>query len=269
MSKKPIPTALSTHDRARLRKGAPTDGAALRRIWDNAYDAAKAERVATQPVPWRVEAARWLRRKAEQSTPDAGKTGWANPDYWRPQMLIRAAEELEAEQATAPYGEEPSDGHEAPIAPEMALAELVDKIAPGLDSGDLLDDAREASRRLEAQNAQRMSAICAAASSEDFAFDAVCKSVDEAMRASQLVRRLMDLADDFAEQAQNDGRQYCLTGDENWSEATWDRRAALQSSLRGAIHDGALLIVAHPEMMEAMNRFFGLVASNKDTGEQA
>lgn len=208
MSKRPIPTALSTHDRARLRKGAPTDGAALRRIWDDAYDAYDAAQRA-----------------------------------------------------------------EVPLATEKALAELVDKIAPGLDSGDLLADAREASKRLDTQNAQRMSAICAAASSEDFAFDAVCKSVDEAMRAradiDELVSRLMELADDFAEQAQNDGRQYCLTGDENWSEATWDRRAALQSSLSGAINDGALLIVAHPEMMEALNRLFGLGSSNKATGEQA
>jgi hypothetical protein len=76
-----------------------------------AFDKRATLESALRSTPWRAEAARWLRRKADQSTTEAGKTGWANPDYWRPQMLIRAAEELEAEQEAAPYGEDyPSDG---------------------------------------------------------------------------------------------------------------------------------------------------------------
>jgi hypothetical protein len=57
-----------------------------------------------EPADWREYAAKWLRRKAAESEAAANTTGWANPARNRPDALYRLAEELDAEQASAPYG---------------------------------------------------------------------------------------------------------------------------------------------------------------------
>lgn len=59
---------------------------------------------ADEPVAWRTEAARWLRRRADVEEWASEKTGWANPARQMPATLRRIAEQLEAEQEEAPYG---------------------------------------------------------------------------------------------------------------------------------------------------------------------
>jgi hypothetical protein len=72
--------------------------------WEREF--ARGVLAAVVDLNWRTEAVRWLRRRAEEVTPEADRTGFANPAYWKPHMLNRAAEELEAEQEAAPYGED-------------------------------------------------------------------------------------------------------------------------------------------------------------------
>jgi hypothetical protein len=56
------------------------------------------------PVAWRTEAARWLRRQADDAELESERTGWANPARHMPDTFRRIADDLEAEQEAAPYG---------------------------------------------------------------------------------------------------------------------------------------------------------------------
>lgn len=58
------------------------------------------------PAGWRTEAAAWLYRKAEEAIPAAKGTGWANSAHYKPDIFRRLAEELDAEQGAAPYGDD-------------------------------------------------------------------------------------------------------------------------------------------------------------------
>lgn len=64
--------------------------------------------------------------------------------YW--QLCMRAHNALEAQLTADAVAAKSSDAGLLPL--EMALSELIDKIVPGLDSGDLLADARTASAAL-------------------------------------------------------------------------------------------------------------------------
>jgi hypothetical protein len=63
--------------------------------------------VGGEPAGWREHAAQWLRGKAEAAQPASEATGWANPAHSLPDRLQRLADELDAEQESAPFGLEP------------------------------------------------------------------------------------------------------------------------------------------------------------------
>ncbi|GHC58721.1 hypothetical protein GCM10010096_34840 [Alcaligenes pakistanensis] len=96
--------------------------------------------------------------QAQQSLTDADidriAAPWLHPDGQANSSDIRAI-------VRAIHAQQPVSG--ADDAPERALAELVDKIMPGLDTGDLLADAATASKTLDSakQDADKVDAALA------------------------------------------------------------------------------------------------------------
>lgn len=99
-----------------------------------------------EPVAWRTEAARWLRRQADDADWDSEHTGWANPARHIPATLRRIADDLEAEQEAAPYGLDCSpETRREPLTDDFALA-LWGAKYDGLDDEEVLDYCRAVER---------------------------------------------------------------------------------------------------------------------------
>lgn len=76
-------------------------------------------------MPWRDQAAAWLRRKADDAEAAAASTGWANPAHTLPDTLHRLAAELDAESEAAPFGLEPWQAPPSP-APQGERAQTTE-----------------------------------------------------------------------------------------------------------------------------------------------
>lgn len=134
-----------------LRAAWPADSAALRNV---------------------VTAAQALDEASEELELDDGAGRAADLTHWH--ALDDALEDLhktlfnERRAATASAPADPS------LPYELALAELIDKIAPGLDTGDILTDARQASMALDGRDRVVQTLIAHAEGRVDHAGNGLC-----------------------------------------------------------------------------------------------